>query len=673
MSHKATGYDGFRFSEMGKQEGGEHAAMSVKQYAKQKILIAFGVAIILTLLMLLALSGGNLALLKSLFIKDLSNEQMKELLSGFGWRGYVVIAALSMLQVVCTFLPAEPVQVLAGVTFPFAIGLTCCMVGVLLGNTLIYMLQKTFGDQLRRFFVKKLNLDPEKIARSSKATLIIFILYFLPAIPYGMICFLAASLGMSYRRYITATTLGALPSVCIGVGLGHMAMMSDWIVTVCVFSILFVLIGVMFRKRDTLFAKLNGYADRHKAMPANRVRPVNGFIMGVLYYVIRAYLFLCGVRLKTTNKVGALQAPSLVLCNHGSFIDFIYAAALLRRYKPHFIVARLYFYHRVLGWLLRRVGAFPKSMFAMDVENAKNCLSVLKSNEILSMMPEARLSTTGRFEDIQDSTYSFIKKAGVNVYTIKICGDYLADPKWGKGFRRGSLVEAELDLLFTAKQVKALPLEQLQRAVEERLTYNEFEWLQQRPAVRYRCKKIAQGLENILTTCPICGRKYTIVTKKDQVLCEHCGYLTSVNDRYGFDAELRFSDLTQWYDWQKLLLEQEIAEREDYVLSSEVELRLRGNGNALTRHSGVGVCTLNRDGLTYVGTKDGETVELHYSMHKIYRLLFGAGVNFELYDGTEILFFVPKEKRSAVEWYMASVILHDTAEQAAQKEGLVSV
>ena len=136
-----------------------------------------------------------------------------------------------------------------------------------------------------------------------------------------------------------------------------------------------------------------------------------------------------------------------------------------------------------------------------------------------------------------------------------------------------------------------------------------------------------------------------------------------MNDRYGFDEKFRFEDLTQWYDWQKSLLEQEITGNADYVLSSEVEFRRRGNGRQLTRYCGEGICTLNRDGLTYVGTQDGEAVELHYSMQKIYRLLFGAGVNFELYDGTEILFFVPKEKRSAVEWYMASMILRDCAEQ----------
>lgn len=398
-----------------------------------------------------------------------------------------------------------------------------------------------------------------------------------------------------------------------------------------------------------------------KKTSKNKVRDVNGFVMTVVYYAVRVYFFLCGIQVKTVNKVGKPEKPSIILCNHGSFIDFIYAAALIRKNKPNFIVARLYFYNTYLGWLLRTVGAFPKSMFATDLENAKNCLTVLREKNHLAMMPEARLSTTGRFEDIQDSTYSFIKRAGVSVYTIKLCGDYFADPKWGKGFRRGAVVEAELDLLYTAEQVKSLSPEQLKQGIDARLSYNEFEWLEQRPKIRYRSRHMAEGLENILTTCPVCNRKYTLSTKKNQVFCEHCGYLTSVNGRYGFDEDFRFQNFAQWYDWQKAILEKEILENPNYSLSAKVELRLPGTGNGLTRHGGQGVCTLSREGLTYEGTKDGNSVRLHYPIQRVYRLLFGAGVNFEIYDGSEILFFVPEEKRSAVQWYMASMILHDIA------------
>ena len=182
--------------------------------------------------------------------------------------------------------------------------------------------------------------------------------------------------------------------------------------------------------------------------------------------ILSYYMVIAKLKIKKDPSIKDIKGPFLMLQNHGSFIDFIYAAGLLRKYKPHFIVARLYFYHNFLRSLLQKVGAFPKSMFALDMENAKNCLTVLKNREILTMMPEARLSTAGRFEDIQDNTYSFIKKSGVAVYTVKIDGGYLADPKWGKGFRRGALVEVELDILYTAQQVKDLSPEQLRQAMD---------------------------------------------------------------------------------------------------------------------------------------------------------------------------------------------------------------
>ena len=639
--------------------------MTARKQIKEKLLIAIILIVLLALLTALALSGGNLALIKSLFAKDLSTEELMDQLMGLGWRGYLAITVLSTLQVVCAFLPAEPVQVLSGFTFGFPVGLLLCMTGVFWGSTLIYVLQSFFGDRMRTFFVKNLKLDLEKIARSSKGILILFILYLLPAIPYGMICFLAASMGIRYRRYLPVMLLGALPSVCIGVGLGYMTIASDWIVTVCVFSVLILLLIILFLKKDTLFSKLNNYADAHKKAPLTRVKNANGFLMTIVYSLLRVYLFFGGVKLKVVDKAGKIDPPSIILCNHGSAIDFIFAAALLRKYKPNLIGARLYFYHKTLNWLLRNLGAFPKSMFAADMENARNCFTVLKKNGHLVMMPEARLATTGRFEDIQENTYSFIHKAGVNVYTIKINGSYLADPKWGSGLRRGAVVEMEMDLLHTAEEIKTLTLSELRQHIDDRLFYNDFDWLKNRPNVRYKSKFLAKGLENILMTCPVCGKKHTIVTKKKKISCEQCGDLTSLDDRYAFSEGFRFKNLTEWYDWQKSLSAEEIAADPNYTLSSKVELRLPGNGNSLTRHGGSGVCTLNREGLTYTGTKDGKNVTLQFSLQRIYRLLFGAGVNFEIYDGPEILFFVPEEKRSAVDWYMASMLLHDEAGKLA--------
>ena len=65
-----------------------------------------------------------------------------------------------------------------------------------------------------------------------------------------------------------------------------------------------------------------------KTAHSNKVQPVNGFVMTVVYWGVRFWLFLCGVRIKAVNKIGKPNNPSIILCNHGSFMDFIYAAAL---------------------------------------------------------------------------------------------------------------------------------------------------------------------------------------------------------------------------------------------------------------------------------------------------------------------------------------------------------
>ena len=638
----------------------------MKKKTKFKIASIITLVTIFFLLGLMLFSGGNLELLKSIFLEEHTNEELRDKLAGFGVRGYFTIAILSMLQVVISVLPAEPVQVLGGLTFGFPIGLACCTVGVFFGNTIIYILYKTFGDKIREYFVKNLHLDLDKAARSKRIILLVFVMYFLPAIPYGMICFFAASVGMKYRRFITVTLLGAIPSICIGVGLGHIAIASSWIITVIVFALIILLLVIVSIKRKAIFAKINEHLDKPPYSSKTTVRKYGPFVLPIAYVISRIVFFFKGVKVKYRYKIKPkdVESPSIVLVNHGSFVDFAYAGTLIRKKRPNFIVARLYFYKKLVGKFLKRIGCFPKSMFALDIESAKNCVKVLREGGVLAMMPEARLSTVGKFEDIQEGTYHFLKKSRVPVYSIKIEGDYFAKPKWASKMRRGSLVEAELDILFTKEEIESLSIEEIKIRTEERLYYNEFEWIEKHAKIRYKSKKLAEGLENILIKCPVCKEKYTLSTKSKDIICERCGRIASLNDRYSFTESNPFNNFAEWYEWQKAELSEEISKNENYALSSEVELKLPCIGGKKFLYSaGCGVATLTKDALTYVGTLDGKNATLSFSAKDIYRLLFGAGESFELYIGQKIHFFLPSDGRSSVEWYMASEIIANLREK----------
>ena len=49
--------------------------------------------------------------------------------------------------------------------------------------------------------------------------------------------------------------------------------------------------------------------------------------------------------------------------------------------------------------------------------------------------------------------------------------------------------------------------------------------------------------------------------------------------------------------------------------------------------------------------------EKFFEMDCIYRILFGAGEDFEIYEGRELYYFVPEDVRSAVMWYIVSGLL----------------
>ncbi len=634
----------------------------MKKATKIKLLLVFAFLGILVLLGWFVLTEENVDIIISVLRNDnLTNDQIQDRLGELGIRGNITISILSMLQIVLTFLPSEPTQVLAGLTYGFWHGLACCMVGVFVGNTIIFALYKLFGDRLNEYFDKELHLNINKLSNSRIVTLVIAILYFLPVIPYGMICFFAATMRMKYPKYIVTTVLLSTPSVAIGVILGHAALATSWILSLGIFIVLLTLVIIFVAHKKAFFAWLNDFIDNYRDVMSGRftVKSYNKNRLNLPFFISRV-LMHGKIKVKYNYKVKEIEKPSITLVNHGSFIDFAYAGAMLRKHAPNFVVARLYFYKKLYRNFLRNFGCFPKSMFCADLESAKNCLQVLKRGRPLAMMPEARLSTVGRFEDIQEGTYAFLKKASVTVYVIKLNGDYFARPKWGDKMRKGAYVEATLDTLISKEEIAELTVEQIKERVESALYYDEFEWLKEHPEIHYKSKTLAEGLENIVNLCPCCKERYTISTKGKDIYCEKCGMKLTLNDRYGFEPNEYFENFAKWYDWQREEYRRMMREDESFALVSKVELKNNTkDGKAALYTAGHGVCTLNREGLTYVGTRDGEEITKHFPINDIYRLLFGAGEDFEIYEGKEIFYFVPEERRSCVDWYMVSGLLKE--------------
>ena len=168
--------------------------MDKRKRKRIKILSAIGFAVVLAGLLFFAFSGDNFIIIKDLFNLKLSQEEIQEHLSNLDWSAYFAFGVLSMSQVLLTVVPAEPIQVMAGVTFGFWRGSLVCIAGIMVGTTVMYVAHKLFSKRMDEYFQenKTSSFDFEAAASSSKAALIIFLLAVMPAIPYGVICLFAA-------------------------------------------------------------------------------------------------------------------------------------------------------------------------------------------------------------------------------------------------------------------------------------------------------------------------------------------------------------------------------------------------------------------------------------------------------------------------------------------------
>ena len=135
----------------------------LKKNTKIKIILAVSFLAVLIGLAFFLFSGNNAGILRELFNPNISSEQLRQHLARLGYKGYITVGVLAMLQVLLTFLPAEPVQVAAGMSFGINIGFLCCLGGVIVGNTILYLLYKTYGQGITDYFETNVCLALDKL------------------------------------------------------------------------------------------------------------------------------------------------------------------------------------------------------------------------------------------------------------------------------------------------------------------------------------------------------------------------------------------------------------------------------------------------------------------------------------------------------------------------------
>ncbi|MGD9605478.1 MAG: VTT domain-containing protein [Bacilli bacterium] len=597
----------------------------------------------------------------SLAIETNSLEPVFEKFSSYGYWAPIFIAIFQAMQLLIVVLPSQLTHMVAGFMLGPIWGFIACISGLVIGHILIYLLVRKLGPRFLNLFSKKQikRIDSLTLPFASKKFMaIIAIMYLLPGLPYGLIAFTAANSKLKFPRYVFITTLASIPSLLAGVAFGTISYKIDWLYTLLIAILLVIICALSAIFYPKIMKKVMNMPKKYGMdYYRNNVRKPRPLLYTIIVYYLKLFFFpRFRVRIDK-SAIKNIKRPVVVVFNHPSKFDFIWAFVPLHPWMVNSVTAYYYFCNYDLGWLLHQIGAFPKMLFQPDLKSMRNILKVKRNQGNLGLAPEGRLSAYGTLEDITSATGKLLKNLDMDVIYAQISGSYFTFPKWSNVSRRGK-VEIKYSLMFSKEELLAMTVEEIDQKLYNTMDYDEYAW-QAVNHVPYYSKKFAEGLEHILYICPICHHEYSYTASKSDLECQHCHTHVHLNPYYDFESDNDKipKNIRDWYLWQKEV-ERTNIEDPNYSFSSHVRVKMpdpKGKGFVFV---GEGITTLSKLGVLYEGTINNETQSILFKLQNIPAIPFGVNEDFEIYHNDTLYYFIPDNIRECVKWSVVGELLH---------------
>ena len=589
--------------------------------------------------------------------KENNQAAINALLKDKGLAGMGTVVAIQALQMLVVFIPAEFIQVATGISFPWYISVLILDLGVFVGASLIYMLVNLlkFDHSMFTGATNKIN-NFVKRDKKQKRTIqsLMYLLFLMPIIPFGAICYFGASSKISYRRYIITCVTGVIPSILSSLLLGNVlaiflstGISIGWLILIIIGGIILLFAITWIIVTKLYFKKAAGTPKYY-------------------YYRVLMFVFKILVRSKATTsfdrkKIEGLNEPFILLSNHGSFFDVYFLTKLVYPHRLSFILNRYYFKNKFSRHVFSKIGAIPKKLFSPDIETIRLTMKSIKEGFPVLMCPEGRLSVDGTNYYITKETGKLLKRLKVPVVIATINGAYLTNPKWRKKRIKGH-VHTEVKHVITKEDIENFSVEELNKIINDNISYNDFDYARRTNQV-YKSKDKMVGAETVLHRCPKCHKEYTLKSSHNKLMCTECGFKVEVMDNYSFKGnELKIKDLSDYYR-RIFKYEEEQIEKNGVYLETPVKVKKFNFKTNKYDIPGAGKCILTKEAFTFEGIVDKQECKFSIPVQELRAFAFTANEEFECYYDDELYYFYPTEnKLQCVKWAQIVDILNKEEE-----------
>lgn len=360
-----------------------------------------------------------------------------------------------------------------------------------------------------------------------------------------------------------------------------------------------------------------------------------------------------------------VEGSYIFISNHASRLDYIFTGVPVYPKKMNYVAGYNEFHRLHLSMVFRLLHVIPKKNFIPDIYTIKEVSRVLKNGGRICIFPEGMSSISGANQPVAIGTGKMIKKFKLPVYYSVIRGGYLTSPKYNLRDRCGK-VEVEINQLFTPEELEVLTPAEIEDKINKAIYHDDYAWNKVAQNHYDIGENGAENLEDLLFWCPKCGKQHVMTTEGNKIFCKECGNGATLLDTYEmvpFDDTCVIPETqTKWFDMERELIKKEVAD-ENFRMEENVELGMLPDYKLLSPNDtsvivGKGKLVLDRTGLTYTGTKNGEAFTFHIDSKQLptYGMCTDVSRFYTFLDG-EFVEFYP-ENRVVEKFFMATEEIH---------------
>ena len=180
--------------------------------------------------------------------------------------GFLILLAMQFMQIVVAFIPGEVVQMAAGMMYGPWLGAAVILLGCIISSAFVFAVVHRLGVPFVRDMVPTKYLDKfNAFEESGKLSIVVFILFLIPAMPKDTFTYLVPLTNMRMRDFLVLSNVGRIPGIVISTYAANGLVDGNITQSIIIFAVVAVvaIVAIVFRdKIMNLFHHDKGENDR---------------------------------------------------------------------------------------------------------------------------------------------------------------------------------------------------------------------------------------------------------------------------------------------------------------------------------------------------------------------------------------------------------------------------